>query len=157
MTFYNVAGLNASLRALPKTASTALRDASQAIAGKVAANAAARAATLGGVARYVAPTIRAGKDRVPVVKMGSSRRLPTEGNGWKRTRKGDRQTVGDIIWGAEFGGQARPTTQQFAPWRGRDGGAGYFLWPAVRGERAYIEEAYGEALLTAIDAAAQGG
>jgi hypothetical protein len=41
LTFYNVAGLNKTLRALPRTASANLRDASQVIADKVAQDAAA--------------------------------------------------------------------------------------------------------------------
>lgn len=152
MTFYNVAGLNKTLRKLPKTASAELRDASQAIADKVAGDARGAATAQGGVARLVAPTIRAGRDRVPLVRMGSSARLPADG----RSRKGDRQTIGDVIWGAEFGGGARKTTQQFKPWRGNDTGAGYFLWPTVRGDRDFIEQAYGDAILDAIDDAATG-
>ena len=151
LAFYNVAGLNRALRSLPRTASASLRDASQDIADKVAADAASAATRQGGVAALVAPTIRSGRDRVPVVKMGSSKRLPADG----RSRKGDRQTIGDVIWGAEFGGGARPSTQQFLPWRGNDTGAGYFLWPTVRGDRAYIETAYGDAILEAMDEAAK--
>jgi hypothetical protein len=149
--FYQVAGLNRTLRALPKTASANLRDASQEIADKVAQDAAARASGQGGVARFVAPTIKSRRDRVPVVKMGSSSPLPSD----KRARKGDRQTVGDVIWGAEFGGGGRPATSQFLPWRGNDTGAGYFLWPTVRGDRAFIEKAYGDAILEATDEAAR--
>lgn len=149
MTFYNVAGLNKTLRKLPKTASAELRDASQAIADKVAGDARGAATAQGGVARLVAPTIRAGRDRVPLVRMGSSARLPADG----RSRKGDRQTIGDVIWGAEFGGGARKTTQQFRPHLGQ---TGYFLWPTVRGDRDFIERAYGDAILDAIDDAATG-
>lgn len=156
MTFYNVAGLNKALRKLPKTANASLRDASQAIADKVAGDARSAAASQGGVAALVAPTIRSGRDRVPLVKMGSSSRLPTSGSGWSRSRGGQRQTIGDVIWGAEFGGGARRSTRQFKPWRGNDTGAGYFLWPTVRGDRDYIEQAYGAAILEAIDDAATG-
>lgn len=155
VTFYQVAGLNRALRALPKTASANLRDASQAIADKVAKDAAGAATSQGGLAAIVAPTIRSGRDRVPVVKMGSSARLPTSGDGWTRQRLGQRQTIGDVIWGAEFGGGKRPTTRQFLPWRGNDTGAGYFLWPTVRGDRDFIEKEYGDAILDAIDEAAR--
>lgn len=147
MTFYSVAGLNQALRSLPKSASVKLRDASQVIAGKVAADATSAARSQGGAAGLVAGSIRASRDRVPVVKMGSSARLPGD-------RKGARQTVGDIIWGAEFGGGARPTTRQFRPWRGSGTGAGYFLFPTVRGDRDFIEQQYGDAILAAIDEAA---
>lgn len=150
LTFYNVAGLNKTLRALPRTASANLRDASQVIADKVAQDAAGAARAQGGVAALVAPTIRSGRDRVPVVRMGGSARLPGP-----RNRSGKRQTIGDVIWGAEFGGGARRTTQQFLPWRGNDTGAGYFLWPTVRGDRDFIEKEYGDAILDAIDEAAR--
>lgn len=115
----NMAGLNAALRALPKEMSAELRDESQDIAAAIAGDAASRAMSLGGAARLVAPTIKARRDRVPVIAMGSSTRL----------RKGPRQTVGDVIFGAEFGGKGRPTTQQFRPHLGT---TGYFLWPTIR-------------------------
>ena len=138
-TLDGIAGLNRALRALPKEASAQLRDASQEIAGEVADKARSRAAGMGGVAAKVAPSIKASRDRIPVVKMGGSKKL-------ERGRSGDRQTVGDVIWGAEFGGQGRTTTQQFLPHRGQDG---YFLWPAVR--EADIGERYSEALLDALN------
>ena len=147
LTFYQVAGLNRALRKLPKTANANLRDASQVIAEKVAKDAAGNARSDGGVAALVAPTIRSGRDRVPVVKMGGSARLPGP-----RNRNGKRQTIGDVIWGAEFGGGARPTTQQFKPHLGQ---TGYFLWPTVRGDREFIEKEYGDAILEAIDEAAR--
>lgn len=154
LTFYQVEGLNRTLRRLPKEANVALRDASQAIASMIAATASSAARSVGGVAGIVAPTIKAKRDRVPIVKMGSSAKLPMEGNGWTRkSRKGDRQTIGDVIWGAEFGGGKRPTTRQFKPWLGNDTGAGYFLWPTIRGEREFIEKAYGDAILDAVDEA----
>ena len=78
------------------------------------------------VARYVAPTIRATRDRVPVVRMGGSRALPPRDG---RARTGSHQTVGDVMWGAEFG-SVRHT--QFSPWGGNGDSAGYFLWPSVR-------------------------
>ena len=148
LTYYNVAGLNKSLRRLPKQASAQLRDASQKIAAKVAEDAADRARGQGGLAAIVAPTIRSGRDRVPVIRMGNSTPLPTQGNGWQRTRTGNRQTIGDVIWGAEFGGGRR--TPQFKPWRGNDTGAGYFLWPTVRDDRRYIADEYSDALNDAL-------
>lgn len=145
LTFYQVEGLSRALRALPRTASARLRDASQEIASRVASDAAARASAQGGAAAKVAPSIRAGRDRVPLVRMGNSSPI----------RSGPRQTIGDLIWGAEFGGGARPTTRQFRPWKGSGTGAGYFLWPTVRDDRSFIETAYGDALLDAIDEAAR--
>ena len=145
-TFKSVEGLNKALRKLPKAAVTQLRDASQEIAGRVADDARARAQGLGGLAALVAPTIRAGRDRSPLVKMGNSSPLPEEGAGWEHERGGPNQTIGDAMWGAEFGGGRRPTTRQFSPWRGSGQDAGYFLYPAIRQDEPWIEERYGDAL-----------
>lgn len=137
VTAYNsIAGLNKALRSLPKTASAELRDASQEIADDVAQSARRKASTIGGVAAKVAPTIRAKRDRIPVVQMGGS----------KKIRDGANQTVGNVIWGSEFGGQGRPRTMQFLPHRGKDG---YFLWPSVR--ETDIGERYSDALMDALN------
>jgi hypothetical protein len=140
MTTYNsIAGLNRALARLPKEASAHIRDASKAIAEHVADKAAGRARDMGGPAGLVADSIKATRDRVPVVKMG----------GAKRIRPGSpTQTIGNLIWGAEFGGRARPRTQQFLPHKGT---TGYFLWPTVRGDRDYIMERYSGALLDALN------
>lgn len=158
VTYYSVAGLNKSIRRLPKEAKVHLRDGAERIAKKVAADAQGRAKSQGGVAALVAPTIRSGRDTVPIVKMGDSSPLPGD-------RKGKRQTVGDVIWGAEFGGgkhgRGNPTrgggyTTQFLPWRGRDGSAGFFLFPAVRDDKEYIRDTYTDSLADAEAAAFKG-
>lgn len=149
-TFKTVAGLNKTLRQLPKEASAKLRDASVTIARMVAGDAAARARSVGGLAAFVAPTIKPTRDRVPKVQMGSNAKLPDAGDGWVHGRAGKRQTVGDVIWGAEFGGGGRATTQQFKPWLGNDTGAGYFLWPAVRQDSDRIDREYSQALREAL-------
>lgn len=151
VTFTSVAGLNKALRKLPKEASAKLRDASQDIAKKIASDAADAARSQGGLAAIVAPSIRASRDRVPVVRMGDSSPLPTSGTGYTRSRSGTRQTVGDVIWGAEFGGGARPTTTQFRPWRGSGNGAGYFLFPTVKDAHEFIQDEYSDALLDALN------
>lgn len=149
MTFTSVAGLNKALRKLPKDATARLRDASKDIASKIATDAQRRANAEGGIAAIVAPTIRASRDRVPVVRMGGSQKLPESGDGWEHGRDGSRQTIGDIIWGAEFGALAYT---QFEPWRGNDTGAGYFLWPAVRQDSDWIQDRYSAALDDALQA-----
>lgn len=150
MTAYNnIAGLDRALRRLPKQASAKLRGASAGIADVVAQHARVRAFEVGGVARLIAPTIKASRDRVPVVKMGGTARLPAFGTGWERERTGTRQTVGDVIWGGEFGGGKRPSTTQFMPHLGQ---VGYFLWPTVRDDAGIIRETYSEALLDALEA-----
>jgi hypothetical protein len=52
-------------------------------------------------------------------------------------------TRGDVFFGAEFGGQARPRTQQFLRHRGRKG---YFFWPTVRKEKDNIAREYLDAI-----------
>ncbi len=142
-TYSNVKALNKSLRRLPKEATAQLRDASADIAASVATGARAAAIRVGGVARLVEPTIRSTRDRVPVVRMGGTGRLPTSGSSYSRSRQGSRQTVGDVIFGAEFGGQARPTTRQFRPHLGT---TGYFLWPTVREQSDDTQRRYSQAL-----------
>lgn len=146
-TYNNIAGLNKALRRLPKEASAELRDASQRLAGDIAGKASVRARTVGGVAKYVAPTIKARRDRVPVVVMGGTSRLPTSGGDWSRPRSGSGQTVGDVVWGAEFGSDR---FRQFSPWRGNDEGAGYFLWPTIRADNDHIMDEYSGALADAL-------
>jgi hypothetical protein len=50
--------------------------------------------------------------------------------------------MGALLWGVEFGGRQRPTTQQFLPHLGT---TGYALWPVVR-------EELGDAITTWADA-----
>lgn len=144
-TYANVEGLHRALRAVPREASVALRDEAGGIAGDVASRAAARARSLGGVAALVAPTIRVGRDRVPKVLMGSARRLPPRDG---RPRRGSRQTIGDVIWGAEWGSDR---FAQFPP-RSRDG---RFLFRTVRAMGDGILDRYGDALMRAVDRAAR--
>lgn len=147
-TYTTVKGLNRALAKLPKEASAELRTASKAIAQDIADEAAGRARGQGGLAALVAPSIKAARDRVPVVRMGSTARLPPQGSDWERGRSGSRQTIGDVIWGAEFGGGARESTRQFLPHKGQ---TGYFLWPTVRDNSDDMQDRYSEALLNALE------
>jgi hypothetical protein len=141
--YTSVQGLNRALRSLPREAAAELRDASQTIADEVAGAARGRALATGGAYQLVGMTIKSRRDRVPVVQLGGSSRIPG--------RSGPRQTVGDLIWGAEYGGGARPRTRQFRPWLGSDDGAGYALWPTVRELNPEIRRLYSEALRTALE------
>jgi len=143
ISFRNVAGLNKALRGLPKEYARELSVASNEIAQKVADGAAGRARSVGGIARHVAPSIRAGKGKAPIVRMGDSTRLPESGNGWTRKRTGTGQTVGDVIWGAEFGAK---NYWQFSPWLGNRAHAGYFLWPTIREMNEETQDRYLEAV-----------
>jgi hypothetical protein len=145
-TFTTVEGLNAALRKLPKETSKELRDASVTIASDVSKKASGKASALGGAAGLVASTLRGTRDKVPVIRMGGAKRLPPKTvKGKSRKRTGDKQTVGNIIWGAEFGAKSYP---QFSPHLGK---TGYFLWPTVRAEQGNILDEYSKALLKAIN------
>lgn len=151
-TFTNVAGVRKAFRTLPKELKAEVRDASTDISRDIAAKTATRARSVGGVMLYVAPTVKARRGDEPKVVMGGMARLPARGG---RPRSGKNQTVGNVVWGGEFGGGRSARTRQFSPWRGNKEGAGYALWPTVRGESLAIMDAYGDALLGAVDRAAR--
>ena len=102
--------LNKALKAIGPEAQKDLKDASRKVASFVAADAAAAARTIGGVAAHVAPSIRpVGGVNGAGVSMGGPA-YPMAG-------------------GAEFGSIRY---KQFQPWRGNSSDAGYFLYPAIR-------------------------
>lgn len=138
---YGIKGLNKTLRHLPEAASDQMRAASKEIADDVVSEASSRARGGNAAARLVADAMSTPGSRIPTVKLGGSRKLPPHSDG--RQRRGKRQTVGDVIWGAEFGGGGRPSTRQFLPHRGRDG---YFLWPTIRDNGREIKARYSRAL-----------
>jgi hypothetical protein len=90
----------------------------------VAEKARSRAYGLGSVAAKSAPSLRA---------------AAAAGGGAVRLGGG-----GGYELGAEFGGQRRPTTMQFQPWRGSGSGAGYFLYPSIRDNADQIEQQWTE-------------
>lgn len=145
-TFRRVEGFNKALRDIPKEAGPLLRDASQRISDGIAAKAADRARGLGGVAKYIAPTIRSRRDRVPVVQMGGRTPLPPRDG---RARTGPNQTVGNVIWGEEWGAKRYP---QFPPPVKR----GRMLWSTVADSYEESLDEWGDALMDAVDEAAKG-
>jgi hypothetical protein len=128
---YTVEGAQRALRKLPKELQTEMRKASQEIAQDIATRAASAARQQGGVARHVAPSIKAKRDRYPVVVLGGTQRL------------------GGPALGAEFGGGARPRTRQFQPHRGT---RGYFMFPTVRDRSDEALKSWLDALQKSLDA-----
>jgi hypothetical protein len=119
-----VEGLNEMilrLKVLEKGSEVGIRLANKQAASTVAGHASGAAASLGGVAAHVAPSIKA----TAGVKSGSV------------------SISGDAAAGAEFGGRGRPTTQQFKPWLGH---TGYFLYPTIRRDSEAINTTYRAAL-----------
>lgn len=94
---YAVDGLDGvlrALRAMDKEGQRELRAEVQKIAGKHAAALQRRAASHRDPrVRGVAPTIRAAKDRVPVINIGGARRVQVSGN----------PRAGDVLFGANWG------------------------------------------------------
>ena len=99
--------------------------------------------------------MRARSDRVPTIKLdenslfqSKSRKFGSSYNIKSRRRVKRQVTRGDVFFGAEFGGGARPNTRQFLRHRGR---SGYFFWPTVRKHKADIADAYLGAIQKVLD------
>jgi len=92
-------------------------------------------------AQAVVNGLRARHDRIPTIKLDSKRGYVSASRS-NRKRK-TKVTMGDVFFGAEFGGRRRPTTQQFLRHRGRQG---YFFWQAVRDNKEKIAVEYMSAI-----------
>lgn len=115
--------LNRDLKAISKDAQGQLRKANVDVAEKEGQRAAAAARSLGGVAAHVAPSIKGGGSTTWAgIKFGSGH---------------------PEAMGAEFGGQRRPTTQQFKPWLGH---TGYAIYPTIRRDNELITETWADAI-----------
>lgn len=124
---------------------TEMRKASMEVAKGVTQNARRAASTVGHnrQALEAAHGLQAKSDRVPSVSLRDSMNFKSVNRGKVRGSRGRmvnrKVTMGQVFYGAEFGGQRRPTTQQFPPHLGR---RGYFFWPTVRNMRQQIAEEY---------------
>ena len=85
------------------------------------------------------------KDRVPSIRLQPNMQFKSKSRSNRKrglvqgpglTRK---VTMGDVFFGAEFGGGARPTTKQFLRHRGQ---SGYFFWPTIRKKKNEIAKRY---------------
>ena len=92
-------------------------------------------------AAAVVSGLRARHDRVPLIKLDHKRGFVSKSR--PNRRRKTKVTMGDVFFGAEFGGRRRPTTQQFLSHRGR---SGYFFWHTVRENRDFIIREYFEAI-----------
>lgn len=119
-----LAELNRALKAIGKEAQGELKQANVEVAKYVGGKAQARAASQGGVAAKVAPSIDGGG-----------------GVAWAGVRFGG--SAYPMAGGAEFGSIKYA---QFKPWRGSGSGAGYFVYPTIRDEGAEIEQRYTESI-----------
>lgn len=119
--------LAAALKELDGDFAKEMRATNKEVATGVKDHAVRNALSLGGTAAHIVPSLKAssGVQSASVALGGAAH--PAAG-------------------GAEFGGQRRPTTQQFKPWRGSGSNAGYFLYPAIREDADDIYNDYLEAL-----------
>jgi hypothetical protein len=92
-------------------------------------------------AQAVVNGLRARRDRIPTIKLDHKRGFVSASRP-NRKRK-TKVTMGDVFFGAEFGGQRRNTTKQFLRHRGRQG---YFFWQAVRDNKSFIAQEYSDAI-----------
>jgi len=134
------------MRQLPKDAQRELRAEVQRVTDGHAA--VIRTAMAGWPDRRVqalASSVRAAKDRVPTVNIGTARRLPIEGN----------PRGVDVLYGAEFGAnQSGRNGWRFPPRTPPLGGgnAGYTIYPALRGRQPQIARDWEAAVLRSVRA-----
>lgn len=143
-----VEGLDETLRAFNKYGKDANRELRQAAGqhvDRVVEMLNTAAANAGKGAALSAGSVKRKSDRVPALTAGGSRKVKSSSRPATRsfktrpTKLSNKVTAGDIFFGYEFGGGARPTTQQFPPWLGR---TGYWFWPLLRREMPALRRAY---------------
>jgi hypothetical protein len=120
-----------------------MRKAARQVAGDLVIKAKAEAATVNRSrqAIQVMRGMKARSDRIPTVSLSNKSPFISKSNPSKNRKKP--VTRGDVFFGAEFGGGARPTTRQFLRHRYR---SGYFFWPTVRKEKENIAREYLDAI-----------
>lgn len=120
-----------------------MRKAARQVAGNLVIKAKAEAATVtrSRQAIQVMRGMKAKSDRIPTISLSHKSPFISKSNPNKKRKKP--VTRGDVFFGAEFGGGARPRTKQFLRHRGR---SGYFFWQTVRKEKENIAKEYLDAI-----------
>ena len=126
-----------------------LRDAGQAAVDRIAPLLVHAMEADGGPSALVARSIVSRRDRYPTIKAGGAKAVTTS-----RRIRGRRPRAGDLVFGAEFGGRGRPTTQQFREWRGN---RGYAFYPTLRDHRSDVVDAWQLSLNRLAEKWARGG
>lgn len=133
-----IEGLEEGIRAvrrLSREAKAEVRKAAKRIAEGLVGESSSRMRGLGAQGALVADTFKAVSGTTPTIKAGGGKKVTADG-----------ATAGEVWFGVEFGGRARPTTLQFKPHRGRDG---YAFWPTVRARHDQIRDEYLDAVKAA--------
>jgi len=122
-----------ALRDMPKDANDELRDASLKLAQELAPQVAAAGRAEGRQAAVLAATVRARRDRVPVIVVGGTRRLGR-----------NRKPAYKLLFGSEFGAShhGRYQLRQFRPWRK---GRTYWIFITVDRAQRYISREWNKA------------
>jgi len=123
----------AAFRAMPKDASTELRAASLRLAQSLAVKVAAAGRAEGRQAALLAKTVKAKRDRVPVIEVGGTRRLGS-----------NKKPAFKLLFGSEFGASqtGRYGLRQFKPHLGR---GSYWIFKTVGDNQAEISREWNEA------------
>ncbi|QWF81133.1 hypothetical protein [Amycolatopsis sp. CA-230715] len=144
-----------AFRGLPKDANNELRDASQRLAKALAVKAKADATTNGGPqGRLLAPTVRAARDRVPVVQVGGTRRVGRF-----------RQPAYGVLFGSVFGmngasgwyNRTRYRASHGRQYRPHRGTQAYWFFPLVEHEAGTISREWNRAADEIVQRFATGG
>lgn len=130
-----------AFRGLPREASAELRDAAGDLAKMLARKAQAGALAEGAQAALMAPTVKAGRDRVPVVQAGGAKRVGSRrAPAWK------------LLFGSEFG------SNRFAQFpRSHQGRDGIWFFPTIESNAAAISRRWREAADNIIRTFSKGG
>lgn len=130
----------AAFRQMPKEASDALRERSKELAQTIADRVKAAGQAEGAQAAKLARTVRAQRDRVPVIAVGGTRKIGRQG-----------EPAYSMVFASEFGMNRRTGwyaaerydddagASQYPPHRGRQG---YWIFPTVERSEGEISDAW---------------
>jgi hypothetical protein len=151
-----VAGLNETLRAfrgLDKDAQKAVRDEVQKVANLLAREVAAAGSGRTKRDAWVAGTVRGTRERTPVIKIGSAKRMPV-------SKGGQGPRASDLMFGMEFGSSGGTDNETYRGgrpgWRFPDetppkkrGNVGTWIFPTVAQQQPRVVSLWADALETA--------
>lgn len=139
VSMHGVADMRAAFRRLPKDASRALKDRTGDLAFDLAQRVHNSAVGSSRQSAAVAKSVKARRDRVPVVVAGGNQRVTRQ----RKVSAGQRPTkAGDLTFGANFGATR---LRQFRPRRGA-GDDDYWFFTTIEENRERIDTAWGRVL-----------
>lgn len=131
--------MRAAFRRLPKEANRALKDRSNKIATVLAGRIRSSATSSSAQSAAVAKSVKARRDRVPVVVAGGTVRVTHE----RRSSRGQLPTwASDLLFGANFGANH---LKQFRSHRGA-GSDDYWFFSTIKRSQSQIDNEWGQAV-----------